>query len=57
MFVAMAAMLVVSLAIPETFGDLGLLFGCAYFSCGRCTCCSTSATPSQATTTTTWARS
>jgi low temperature requirement protein LtrA len=31
MFVAMAAMLVVSLAIPEAFGDLGLLFGCAYF--------------------------
>ena len=31
MFAAMAAMLVVSLAIPETFGDLGLLFGCAYF--------------------------
>ncbi len=32
MFGAMAAMLVVSLAIPETFGDLGLLFGCAYFT-------------------------
>ena len=31
MFGAMAAMLVVSLAIPEAFGDLGLLFGCAYF--------------------------
>ena len=31
MFAAMGAMLVVSLAIPETFGDLGLLFGCAYF--------------------------
>src|SRR5262245_9224229 len=31
-FGAMAAMLVVSLAIPETFGDLGLLFGCAYFT-------------------------
>ena len=31
MFSAMAAMLVVSLAIPEAFGDLGLLFGCAYF--------------------------
>ena len=31
MFAAMAAMLVVSLAIPETFGNLGLLFGCAYF--------------------------
>ena len=30
-FAAMAAMLVVSLAIPEAFGDLGLLFGCAYF--------------------------
>jgi low temperature requirement protein LtrA len=32
MFGAMAAMLVVSLAIPEAFGDLGLLFGCAYFT-------------------------
>ena len=32
MFGAMAAMLVVSLSIPEAFGDLGLLFGCAYFS-------------------------
>ena len=31
MFAAMAAMLVVSLAIPEAFGDEGLLFGCAYF--------------------------
>jgi low temperature requirement protein LtrA len=31
MFAAMAAMLVVSLSIPEAFGDLGLLFGCAYF--------------------------
>jgi low temperature requirement protein LtrA len=31
MFSAMGAMLVVSLAIPEAFGDLGLLFGCAYF--------------------------
>lgn len=30
-FVAMAAMLVVALAIPEAFGDLGLLFGGAYF--------------------------
>ncbi len=28
---AMAAMLVVSLCIPEAFGDRGLLFGCAYF--------------------------
>jgi low temperature requirement protein LtrA len=28
---AMAAMLVVSLCIPEAFGDLGLLFGCSYF--------------------------
>jgi low temperature requirement protein LtrA len=28
---AMAAMLVVSLAIPEAFGDRGVLFGCAYF--------------------------
>jgi low temperature requirement protein LtrA len=31
MFSAMAAMLVVSLSIPEAFGDRGLLFGCAYF--------------------------
>lgn len=31
MFAAMAAMLVVSLAIPEAFDDLGLLFGFAYF--------------------------
>jgi low temperature requirement protein LtrA len=31
MFAAMGGMLVVSLAIPEAFGDLGLLFGCAYF--------------------------
>ena len=28
---AMAAMLVVSLSIPDAFGDRGLLFGCAYF--------------------------
>jgi len=28
---AMAAMLVVSLSIPDTFGDRGLLFGCSYF--------------------------
>jgi low temperature requirement protein LtrA len=31
MFSAMAAMLIVSLSIPEAFGDQGLLFGCAYF--------------------------
>ena len=31
MFAAMAAMLIVSLAIPSAFGDQGLLFGCAYF--------------------------
>ena len=31
MFSAMAAMLLVSLAIPEAFEDEGLLFGCAYF--------------------------
>jgi low temperature requirement protein LtrA len=31
MFAAMGAMLVVSLSIPETFGDRGLLFGCSYF--------------------------
>ena len=28
---AMAAMLIVSLSLPEAFGDLGLLFGCSYF--------------------------
>jgi low temperature requirement protein LtrA len=28
---AMAGMLVVSLCIPEAFGDRGILFGCAYF--------------------------
>jgi low temperature requirement protein LtrA len=27
----MAAMLIVSLSLPEAFGDLGLLFGCSYF--------------------------
>jgi low temperature requirement protein LtrA len=31
MFAAMAALLVVALAIPEAFGDLGLLFAIAYF--------------------------
>jgi low temperature requirement protein LtrA len=31
MFSAMAAMLIVSLSIPNAFGDQGLLFGCAYF--------------------------
>jgi low temperature requirement protein LtrA len=31
MFAAMGAMLVVSLSIPEAFGDRGLLFGCSYF--------------------------
>jgi low temperature requirement protein LtrA len=31
MFAAMGAMLIVSLSIPEAFGDRGLLFGCAYF--------------------------
>jgi low temperature requirement protein LtrA len=31
MFSAMAAMLIVSLSIPDAFGDQGLLFGCAYF--------------------------
>jgi low temperature requirement protein LtrA len=30
-FGAMAALLVVSLCVPEAFGDLGLLFACAYF--------------------------
>jgi low temperature requirement protein LtrA len=29
-FAAMAAFLVVSLCVPEAFGDLGLLFACAY---------------------------
>jgi low temperature requirement protein LtrA len=29
-FAAMAALLVMALAIPEAFGDLGLLFACAY---------------------------
>jgi low temperature requirement protein LtrA len=31
MFASMAAMLIVSLSIPEAFGKEGLLFGCAYF--------------------------
>jgi low temperature requirement protein LtrA len=31
MFAAMGAMLLVSLSVPEAFGDEGLLFGCAYF--------------------------
>jgi low temperature requirement protein LtrA len=31
MFIAMAAMLLAALAIPQAFGDDGLLFGCAYF--------------------------
>ena len=31
MFSAMAAMLIVSLSIPNAFGDEGVLFGCAYF--------------------------
>jgi low temperature requirement protein LtrA len=31
MFAAMGAMLVVSLSIPDAFGDRGLLFGCSYF--------------------------
>ena len=31
MFAAMGAMLIVSLSIPEAFGDRGVLFGCAYF--------------------------
>src|SRR3954447_12382298 len=31
MFAAMGAMLVVSLSIPDAFGDRGVLFGCAYF--------------------------
>ena len=30
-FGAMAALLVVALCVPEAFGDLGLLFACAYF--------------------------
>jgi low temperature requirement protein LtrA len=31
MAAAMAAMLLVSLSLPEAFDDLGLLFGCSYF--------------------------
>jgi low temperature requirement protein LtrA len=31
MFAAMGGMVVVSLSIPEAFGDRGLLFGCSYF--------------------------
>jgi low temperature requirement protein LtrA len=31
MFCAMGGMLVVSLSIPDAFGDRGVLFGCAYF--------------------------
>src|SRR4051794_2092844 len=31
MFAAMGGMVVVSLGIPEAFGDRGILFGCAYF--------------------------
>jgi low temperature requirement protein LtrA len=31
MFSAMAGMLVVSLSIPDAFGDRGVLFGCSYF--------------------------
>ena len=30
MFAAMAALLVVALCVPEAFGDLALLFACAY---------------------------
>ena len=30
MFVAMAALLVAALCVPEAFGDLGLLFACVY---------------------------
>ncbi len=30
-FAAMGGMVIVSLSIPEAFGDRGLLFGCAYF--------------------------
>lgn len=31
MFAAMGGMVIVSLSIPEAFGDRGILFGCAYF--------------------------
>jgi low temperature requirement protein LtrA len=31
MFAAMGGMLIVSLTIPDAFGDRGVLFGCAYF--------------------------
>jgi low temperature requirement protein LtrA len=30
-FAAMGGMLIVSLSVPEAFGDRGVLFGCAYF--------------------------
>ena len=32
MAAAMAAMLIVSLSLPEAFGEYGLLFGCSYFA-------------------------
>ena len=31
MFAAMGGMVIVSLSIPEAFGDRGVLFGCSYF--------------------------
>jgi low temperature requirement protein LtrA len=41
MFAAMGGMLVVSLSIPDAFGDRGVLFGCATSSCARCSWSST----------------
>ncbi len=32
MFTAMAAMLIAALAVPDAFGDDGVIFGCAYFA-------------------------
>ena len=41
-FGAMAALLVVALCVPQAFGDLGLLFACAYASCASPRSCSSS---------------
>ena len=32
MFTSMTAMLIVALAVPDAFGDDGVIFGCAYFA-------------------------
>ena len=45
MFAAMGGMLIVSLSIPEAFGNRGVLFGCAYFSSAPCSWSSTCGTP------------